>query len=381
MGKLSKSSERWVDAGLIDADLRRRILDFESNRPGRLSAGRLMSIAALAVGALAIALGIGALVAANWDDISGTTKLVAHFTLNAAVAYGIYTQFEHRKPWILDAGILLLSVLTLTLMALIGQVFQVSGSAHVLVTVWFFVISPLALIGGRGKSLMMAWALGAFALALSWWLDYGYFSHRTSYRAWQNAALALVPLSMILAGFNKKLSQLHPNLGAALREVGILLTCVGLVVNTHPWGITVGRNLLIDVILPNLLIWLLLIGVSTIAKPKTFSKGGWLAWVGGLGLLSVSCQVIRSEFYAALAYIMISSGIGWLALKTERKRIAHIALWAVIIRLIVMYFQAIKSLSLTGTGLILSGVVILGAAVLGGKISTNLERRIKEKQA
>ena len=77
--------QRWRTADIIDAATAQRIQTYEDSKPGFG-----FSTAMFALGALAIVLGVAAVVASNWDAIPAIPKLVAHAILNAALAAGAW---------------------------------------------------------------------------------------------------------------------------------------------------------------------------------------------------------------------------------------------------------------------------------------------------
>src|SRR5262245_32990548 len=123
---LSRKLQYWVDAKLISADQRDNILSYEKTRSG----GRWKHGFGY-VGVFSILLGCALMVASNWQQIPDTLKLGGHFTINAVLAWLVWQwrdnpeRLPHR-----EGALFFLWGLTLTLIALIGQIFQLSGETY-----------------------------------------------------------------------------------------------------------------------------------------------------------------------------------------------------------------------------------------------------------
>ena len=78
---LEYQSSAWAEAGIVSADQRQQILDFESASGNR--APRLISILAI-VGAVLVCLGLMLVISQNWEQIGKLQKLVAGIALLVA---------------------------------------------------------------------------------------------------------------------------------------------------------------------------------------------------------------------------------------------------------------------------------------------------------
>ena len=93
--------QRWQKAGLIDDDLARRIVDWEvANRRRPVV---LWAIAGM--GALAMALGVMAIVGANWESIPAWLKLALDLGLNGACAVAVPCLcWRQQRFWLREIG-------------------------------------------------------------------------------------------------------------------------------------------------------------------------------------------------------------------------------------------------------------------------------------
>ena len=119
MSRLENKLTLWEQQKLISPTQKQQILAFETQnkRPHLLTA--LFSL-----GIFILSLGIISLIAANWDEISGTVKLTIDFILLAALAAGTIVADARGKIFWKEAGILALFLMTIASIGLISQVFQ-----------------------------------------------------------------------------------------------------------------------------------------------------------------------------------------------------------------------------------------------------------------
>ena len=115
---------RWEKAGIISGDQGSAILAFERDKQGKRFIRNLVGLALLA-----IALGVLSIVAANWAEIPGGVKIGAHFMLNIAAAAIMYGAARQNNPVWREGATFLFFALNLTMIALIGQVFQLDGNS------------------------------------------------------------------------------------------------------------------------------------------------------------------------------------------------------------------------------------------------------------
>ena len=122
----------WQEAGLIDAPTADRIRIWEAQHERPLALWSIVGIAALA-----IALGLISVVAANWDAIPGTTRLAIHLALLAGMAALLWWKRD-AHPMVGETGIFLFAALGLTFFGHTGQVYQTSAPLWQPLAAWLF---------------------------------------------------------------------------------------------------------------------------------------------------------------------------------------------------------------------------------------------------
>ena len=129
--RLEQKLQRWVEAGVIDAEIAQRIRGFERSsfegapqpRTARAHGLRWPVVLAVSFGALMIAAGVLLFVAAHWDELSPAQR----FALVLAMVAGFHLAAGALMPRMRSLGIALHGVGTATLGAgifLAGQIFN-----------------------------------------------------------------------------------------------------------------------------------------------------------------------------------------------------------------------------------------------------------------
>ena len=158
--RLKAKRNNWVAAGLITEEQSSDIAAFERHALIQKFFNSLKYAAYFAV-----LLGISLIIAANWQEFGLYFKLYAHIGINAALAIFIWLFKDSKKHagW-RELAVYFLCGLTLTLLALIGQTFQLQGSLSGLFTTWFVLVTGLVILIGRNARTASLWAISAFVV-------------------------------------------------------------------------------------------------------------------------------------------------------------------------------------------------------------------------
>ncbi|PYB71327.1 MULTISPECIES: DUF2157 domain-containing protein [Rhizobium] len=158
-GRLKNDLDDWTKRGLIDAETARRLLDDVDSRGNRFSIGTILSMFA----AVLIAASILMLVAANWEAIPRLARVVGilgliwifHGAALAARAYG--------ADRIAAASLVLGAATFGGAIALIGQLYHLSGDTFAAMFLWFIVTAVSAALFRSGALAVVAGALSLVA--------------------------------------------------------------------------------------------------------------------------------------------------------------------------------------------------------------------------
>ncbi|AOF91922.1 DUF2157 domain-containing protein [Sinorhizobium sp. RAC02] len=184
-GRLERDLKLWTEQGLIDAPTAGRLLKEYDSRPSSFSLGRvLMIIAALLVSAAVLLL-----VAANWEVIPRLVRLVGIVCViwGAYLAGGVLITRGAER---LAAAFLVLGTLAFGgAIALVGQMYHLSGDTFQAMLVWFAGAVVAAVLFRSGAVTAIAGFL-AFVVAGADWTG--------SYNAHEMVLLWLMPVMAVI---------------------------------------------------------------------------------------------------------------------------------------------------------------------------------------
>ncbi|HEV7368821.1 DUF2157 domain-containing protein [Arenibaculum sp.] len=352
--------ERWRDAGLIDDETAGRLAAFEASRP---AAG----VPALTViGALSVALGIVAIVSANWDQIPVPARLGGHVALNLAIGIAVWTGIAR------ELLILVLSASTLGLLAHVGQSFQLQGGAAGLLAGWLALATPFTWALARGAANRWLWTAGLFAAAGTAFVE--------NADALADAGLVGTSIALfIVAGYAAPLADR----GAWGRHLHAVM--LGVLVTAASAAQTVWRSDFTAADLPA--------GADVIAGAAC-ATAGLLAVHAALarrapGRPWLTAFVAASPAYAALPFLAggadsaVVAALGFCLYWWAISQLAHaagltglyrLAVLAIAARVVVVFIEAFGGLLFTGVGLVAGGVLLLAVGWLVRRLLRNAGR-------
>ena len=344
---------RWKEAGLLDAATAERISAFEA---GRKRPVLLYAVGGL--GALAVAIGIISVIAANWDGIGRAPKVGADLALMIGVAFAIMR--SRSGHWVRETLLLFYFLLFLGSIALIGQTYQQGGELYQALLLWLALGSPLVLFG-RSWFLALVWLAGVVAAAAVA-ADSFHVEETVSV-----AGLSLGPLLFLGLGTMNVVRQRRPQYAGLFRVVGWL----GLVGVTslaqHAWYVHWSQNeaspwlALIPTVVGLFLAWWLP-GAQGIT-----GQGRWL-WRGVLAFAAIS-SIIPISFshgeypvLGAISFILLWIGYALAAYQAGHIRLLNLCTAIIGVRLVIVYVEVFGSLLQTGLAMIIGGLLTLGLA-------------------
>ena len=147
-GRLERDLKIWVGKGIVDAAAAEAVLREYDGRQTSFSAGRVLtSIAAVLLG-LAILL----FISANWEAIPRIVRLVGL----VAMIWGFYLGAAYLLALgrsILASALLILGTLSFGgAMALVGQMYNMSGDELTMMIVWFAAAGIVAALFQIGRA-------------------------------------------------------------------------------------------------------------------------------------------------------------------------------------------------------------------------------------
>jgi uncharacterized membrane protein len=372
--------KRWRDAGLIDDSAVARIGAWEAQHRRPIWLWALSGM-----GALAIGLGVLAVVAANWEEIPAGAKLAGDLLLTGLCAVFVFVAWRRDQAWPREIGALLLFGLVIGGIALIGQVYQLQSEPWEALVTWLALSTPfLALVAFT----RMVGALWLAAVVLTWFSAYdslerlimplasgfatGHFFHLLLYllaclmivvavvrRRWppaedQGELLLKLALAGLVGAVSTTVAVIDSRLASAVAPVEIWLGAVA-------------------TLLAAAALWL---GSGALQRRPAIALLGasFVVWAASLLLARAWNAEGKAMFEAIFGLLFIAywSAIGWLAARGGQRVLFGLAFTVIGLRLLILYFEAIGGLTATGLGLIGGGVLCLALTWVGWRLTRRL---------
>lgn len=371
-------TRRWQAAGLIDGDTAARIVAWEAahRRP-------VFLWAVAGMGALALSLGIMAIVGANWEDIPAWLKLAVDLGLNTACAVAVFICWRRDRPWLRELAALVLFGLVLSGIALIGQVYQLQSAPWRALTLWLALTTPFLALTSYSRMTGTIWVIAAVT---TWFVAeeplenlFAYLSGMAWISSYQIALMGyLAACAMIVIAILRGLwppAREQASLMGRLAWAGLIAACTLTV--SIGWLESREGPLLGPIVLATLAtlpaavaVWL---GERDERVPLlALLIGSLVVWSLGLTLAPLGGK--SGDPVRALLFIAYWIGIGAAAARAGRRGLFGLAFTTVGLRLLILYFEAIGGLTATGLGLIGGGVLCLVLAAVGWRLTRGVRR-------
>ncbi|HRQ81930.1 MAG TPA: DUF2157 domain-containing protein [Azospirillaceae bacterium] len=360
--------EQWRETGLIDAATAERLLVHEAGDEKGGFHGALTLI-----GAGAVALGVAALVAANWDLLPIWLKLGTHVALNVALGVWAAAAAERRPGGGgAESLLIVLSGSSLAFIAHVGQSFQLQGDPFTPMAVWLALTAPFTVALGRSLAVRWLFTFGVGSTLMAGLDVYGEALIEAKALAASAAALLAVTYAapLWLRGFaaaplwNRHFSQI---------ALAALMLATPLVAEL---GWRVGGAELDEVLTEATRgalvasIGLALAGAGFVMQAAKDPPGGGLAgdwrfavFVAASPLYALAPMLsggAESPVAAGAAFCFYWLAAAWFAHAANRLAYYRLAVVLVAIRLFAAFVEAFGGLLLTGGGLVLVGLLFLG---------------------
>jgi len=374
---LEQLTKKWVTAQVVDQPTADRILQFEGGVPR--TSWVMYEVAG--IGVTVVATGIISTVAANWDSISDTAKLIAYFILLATLALFAFRHSAipgvvRETLFTLFAGMILAGI------GLIGQIYHLKSDGYSAIFLWLALILPLTLCA-TGRLINHLWFAGLCYALIMWAAGAG-----SIIEAQRLSWLVVVPFCMLGAGY-----WLFPYVSNAFAVAARIwsfaaLLLVWAVVSNISWanGRIIGAGMIglnLEILLSGVLF--AVVGITLrrvhLGRNLTFAMIFTVLALGALILPPmilppITLAMQEHQLLGCALFLLSWGGAATIAAMSDRRRLFDFAAFVIGVRFIVIYFEVFGSLAATGIGLIVSGLVILGIAYLWhnyrGQIAKNL---------
>ena len=373
---------KWHAAGLIDAGTTERIVAWEA---GHRRPVWLWAVAG--TGALAISLGVMAIVGANWESVPDWLKLAVDVALNAICAALLFVFWRTERVWPREIAALLLFGLVLSGISLIGQVYQLQSEPWHALALWVVLCTPFLALVTRTRVVAVLWAI---AFGTTWFV-----ADEAIYRALGRlGALMMKPghwdmsyapalMTWLPACALIVMAEIRRLWLPARAQADVLLTlgATGLMASSSlaiafDWQ---GDSGSLGPILAAMTGGLVAAGALW---PMRRSDDGRMAialvavsvaaWL--LGLALTTGQDWLGEVGRAVLFIAYWAAIGAIAARMGWRGLFGTAFTIVGLRLLFLYFEAIGGLTATGFSLLGGGILCLLLAAAGWRLMRGMRR-------
>ena len=360
----------WVAAGLIDAETAARIGEYEAanSRP-------LGLWAAIAIGALAIGLGIISVIAANWEDVPGLVRLSIHFALMAGLGGYIALRGDvlaRDHGWWLEAALFIIGLLGMTFFGHIGQVYQTNSPLWQPLAAWLALFAPLLLM--RGQSWLVAALVMGTAIYACWdyALQFDSWRHRgpTPHWAWISAVMAMPVLAAPFAAAMRGRSN-RPVFWKRVEQIALAYGVGGASLVIIAAGVDDFDEQIMSLASQSVRAAIACVaGLLVVFARRGISGLMSGAILAGAGVISfLAFPIAGSDLMGGVLFMVLWTGIAFAALQAGWRGVFQLAVGVIALRLIVLSFELASDLLTSGFGLILAGLMILGVAWVAVRIS------------
>ncbi len=370
----TRKIEAWHAAGVIDAETRARLIAYEEEH-----ARPLALWAVFGIGALAIGLGLISVVAANWEDIPGQLRLAIHLALIVATLAALFLReqhLEHTHPWAIEALLFVAAALGLTFFGHLGQVYQTSSPLWEPLAMWLVLFGPILLLMGR--SWLTAAVLVGGTIYCAW--EYSYAQDELVRRiegeeppyVWMALITALPVLFAPIGAWMRGRGD-RPDFWRRIEQLGLVYAVVGASIScaiASAGGYSTNEEVINAASQYVRAATGIAAGLLVIVARPGMSGRMSGAVIVGAGLVFAFARLANDmDVFAALLFMALWVGIAAAALQAGWRGVFQVAVAVIAFRQIILSFELASDLLLSGFGLILSGVLILGIAFVAVRVS------------
>ncbi len=358
----------WTDAGLLTKEQAVGILNFESAKKIPYA-----FYSFLALGISVLGLGVIALIAANWDQIHYSIKLLISFSVLIGLGFSILFS-DQKKIWndkIRGLLVLLLSFLLLSNIGLISQIYHTQGKFYQATGLWC-VMTLLLVIFYPGRILFHLW-ISAFSFSV--------FDFIFDTMSWEQEKYWLILTSLVfvwvflLLGVYKESRTDSDEEKKAFFSNPFLVWCLSYLILSSILGTYITKEtdnvfsldgspttavLPFSVYLPFLIPILVILSGYFLKERFSFRK---ILLVGVAGFFLTLLNFPQLTGWYGQIPKMFYFFSAWLLLTFvffESRRWFDLCLFVIGVRFVFVYIEVFGSLLETAWGLIISGAVILG---------------------
>lgn len=363
MSKLDTALEEWVQSKIISPEQAKQIRDHEAARPE--NSWVLSGVYAL--GAIVIGIGIISLIAANWSSIPNFVKIIGDFVLLIIVAGLTVRAAVREKPIQYEAWLLGFLILVLASIGLISQVYHTGGKLFQALLFWS-AITFVPMFASRRILVPFLWTAAfvgslAYAAAESDALE---MIFNDNYAA---IAMTMPLLCITLAAITHRLTKAESRATAAFGFWALICGLTALAAAELREFVGHGLDFSTQAYTPAYI--LVATSTTAILLNRQYRKLPKILLITAIVSFLIpfhlpSHEMNSSLVHATLTVLTLGTTSLFLA-SIKARRLFQWFLFFLGLRFLILYFQAFGGLATTGFGLIVSGSLFIGMAVLWNK--------------
>lgn len=354
---LKRRIQHWIQAGIISSEQGDAILELEQSTSHSYS-----FYGFIALGVVTIGTGIVSLIGFNWEEIPDFLKLLVDFALLGGVATWILREARIGRRVVMEALLLFFQILVLGSIGLISQVFHTAGELFEALFLWTGITIPMVLFA-KARLPTHLW-IGSFFLAIFLWIVDGTHRPELDTDVMVLYFVAIPPFLLPVLGlpFHRFFTDRGFPAGMALLLWALLFTLGGTILlpgfDILSETDILGTRSYYWSIIPTLAF--LSLGLALFLFPGKKIIAAIFGLVMVLHMIHLSPRTEYESVWSAILFILEWMGLAIIFLNMGKQRVFDALLAGTGIRFIIVYFEAFGNLALTGIGLILSGLMIIG---------------------
>lgn len=343
--RIERRIATWVTAGVLSPDAAARIVAYEQ---ARRRPTLLWAFAGL--GALAVAIGVVSVVAANWERIAPEAKLVIDFLWGGVLAAGIVVAERRCAALWREVLLVVFWGYVLASISLIAQVYNLSSEPYRGLLAWSLATTPL-MLGVRSR-------IGAAFFVIGWLVTAASLFEVAWAGGWALVVFPSLPFGLLLAG---EAWRRHGDsaLAWALRRAAWSGVIGGATVLPFAWYWGVHQRI------GEAGLGVAAAGSLAAVYLVLFAAPGARLRLAGFFATAIVLSLVpfvygeEVHLVGAMSFLAVWVWLAFLAHADGKPVLYNMAILLLGARILVIYFEVFGSLLSTGIGLILGGALVL----------------------
>ncbi len=381
MKKIEKYLSEWTGKEFISSDQQQQILQYEESKT-KVSRSKWVLYGFLILGVCVLGIGMISLIAANWEEIPPSIKLTGNFIILAGAAFAVIRQDQKSNDVLFDAAGAFFAMLCLATIGLISQVFHTGGELYQALLFWLVIILPLCIFSKK-DFLPHLWVAVFLIMFLLWSTSESSWWHsQESYFDENNFFIILLTIPLLCFFLSNAMNGIEwlVRFRKIFNQWAVVATIVAIGTTDFYYSI-VQVNFETRALIPVYLFVLLCTALLYIRSDFSIKERIIITLIIAIMLFAYLPDFILSHpdinetgelFGASYSIIQLILFSMFFTIRNS-KRLFNVIILLIGLRFIIVYFQVFGDLAITGFGLIISGMLIIGISLLWFKKREKLE--------